>query len=694
MNKSDVLNLVSDLSSIDGISVSKTFPVRTRSYKEGYRVYVKYIFDDERCPQNLETLVKNGYDKRTVLRDHGYGVQKFMSSVIQPIIDKYSNLNITVNHNLSGMYGYDVWDEVTLTVKPASGIVGNPGHDLEESSEYVATPQALDRESMIQQLLDVSEDDNMTDFIFERAEYMINEYRIEANPDWDLADILDTFDTEHLEELLQYVMDYCKNQSMDENLESTESSTTVLTIEVMSGVNADGFTAIVTDSISGEEIFRQKYYYGYDASYDRRWASSRAPYVTDIINDLKSQYNVSDVEVTSGNNVFRGDSMSSDSVEKFKRNYLSENVTTVSEDDYDDCYESLFEDTQMTDAQRLALQELEYCLEYGEISQEEHDMGMNIQWDINSEDVVLFIAGMDTLGVSLSDIEHVEYGDCDESEFDGCYSVTMSNGSVKQYGWHDMDMTGALTAIEDSCCLSEDFDDGWEKRFDWANKYYKDSMIISGVRGYPDASKISHWHLESTRPAKHLGNFRSLEDAKAAGEKELARKNKANSAKEPQFGVHQFSTDSIIFRGTDRACGKFIDEHEELWDDAEVYMIMPDDPHYRNLDEDYARVDAKDFVKHPMNYDVTSMLSFEVEDGVKVYLHRGPGKQREFYIIIGDTYVQHSFNKIETVEKYLRKKKLVKESISESVQYKRRRELDKLKLHNRFQKADNLDDEF
>ena len=52
-----------------------------------------------------------------------------------------------------------------------------------------------------------------------------------------------------------------------------------------------------------------------------------------------------------------------------------------------------------------------------------------------------------------------------------------------------------------------------------------------------------------------------------------------------QFGVHQFSTNSIIFRGTEEECGKYIDKHKELWDDAEVYMMTPDDPHYKRTDE-------------------------------------------------------------------------------------------------------------
>ena len=126
-------------------------------------------------------------------------------------------------------------------------------------------------------------------------------------------------------------------ESMNESANEL-SSKAILYIEVMSGVNADGFTAIVADSISGEEIFRQTYYYGYTASYDRRWASSRAPYVTDIINDLKSRYNVSNVEVTAGKNLFRGDSMSSDSVEKFKNKYLNESIS-LSDDQLDKAME-------------------------------------------------------------------------------------------------------------------------------------------------------------------------------------------------------------------------------------------------------------------------------------------------------------------------------------------------------------------
>ena len=46
-----------------------------------------------------------------------------------------------------------------------------------------------------------------------------------------------------------------------------------------------------------------------------------------------------------------------------------------------------------------------------------------------------------------------------------------------------------------------------------------------------------------------------------------------------QYGVHDFNQQSIIFRGTEDECAEFIDSNG-LWDDAEIYTIMPDDPNY------------------------------------------------------------------------------------------------------------------
>ena len=71
---------------------------------------------------------------------------------------------------------------------------------------------------------------------------------------------------------------------------------------------------------------------------------------------------------------------------------------------------------------------------------------------------------------------------------------------------------------EDSDAKLIESEDGWVKRFNWADKYYKDDYVISAIPGYPDATKIAHWHVEKVRPngstISHLGNYSSLEKAK------------------------------------------------------------------------------------------------------------------------------------------------------------------------------------
>jgi len=849
MNEHDVKSLVSDLSSIDGIFVSETFPVRTRKYAQGYRVYAKYIFDDQQYAQNLETLVKNGCDKNTVLEDRGECVKKFMDSAIRSIIDKYSNLNIAVNHKLWGIAGHDVWDEVTLTVKPASGIA----EDLETELEIPAPYNQY-------------------------YEFSPNEVNFDELPDAfdhykDLKVIAELYAKEQYEDALaDNCLDFCwlVEDEIGKLLLVTTAGLRVypITLEEIQNCVGDGSSDNYFDFDEG--------YTGEPSSTEYGDAVSR--YFREMT-DAIEKYNIRKIGrkrsieydgVVNGHKFFfvEGNTgtghyakelyidgkevnlyQSKESERSFA--YLNEmnqfgilSLVKMLENDnlsgivyrdvdtLDDYEEGLVEDVEMSDAQRLALQELDSCLECGELTAEKHALAYQIQWDINFEDVLLFINGIDA---DLKDIKHVEYGDCDETKFDGCYSVTFHNGDVKNYGWHDFDMTGSLTCIDCNegilsaitgmtpVGLTEDVDDGWEKPFDWTERYVKDGFVI--YNNYQGA-----WHLEQTRPkTKHFGNYKTLEAAKAAGDKEIAARENKNRGKKPQFGVHRFSTDSIIFRGTEAECGKYIDDREELWDDAEVYMMTPSDPHYlqegtgsdtahvirdvlttaskedkdgwtktiadiidvipdqyiddlyditseklkdvkvtdaekkkildasgsdidlnndfdtvgkilalfdvqswdaatlkkfvlvvlgivavieptpileivtavvsllpadivktilsitntignpvgaigtianrayqSSKNEDYARVDAKDFVKHPMNYDVTSMLEFEVQDDVKVYIHRGPGRQREFYIIIGDAYVQHAFNKLETVEKYLRRNNLVKEVISES----------------------------
>lgn len=92
-----------------------------------------------------------------------------------------------------------------------------------------------------------------------------------------------------------------------------------------------------------------------------------------------------------------------------------------------------------------------------------------------------------------------------------------------------------------------------------------------------------------------------------------------------QYGVHQFSTDSIIFIGTEEECGKYIDNNKKLWDDAEVYRMTPDDPHYKKIeeayaDEPYGAYDVKRLVsgRAPDYWWVKKEIEMDFGDGAKV----------------------------------------------------------------------------
>lgn len=77
-----------------------------------------------------------------------------------------------------------------------------------------------------------------------------------------------------------------------------------------------------------------------------------------------------------------------------------------------------------------------------------------------------------------------------------------------------------------------------------------------------------------------LHENRQIELAKSILEAAGYKVEKLKEAEDVQYGVHQFSTGSIIFRGTEEECIQYIDKRRNLWNDAEVYEMTPDDPHY------------------------------------------------------------------------------------------------------------------
>lgn len=109
----------------------------------------------------------------------------------------------------------------------------------------------------------------------------------------------------------------------EESLKEAFSGTSVMTIKLQRGIKADGFIISIKDT-EGNEVFKQEYSYGVNASYDERMANAQAPYTTDILRDLVSTYNVNRIEVTKGKNIFKGTDVDDKYVTNFKKDYLSE----------------------------------------------------------------------------------------------------------------------------------------------------------------------------------------------------------------------------------------------------------------------------------------------------------------------------------------------------------------------------------
>ena len=100
-------------------------------------------------------------------------------------------------------------------------------------------------------------------------------------------------------------------------------------IEVFSGGNSDGFSITITED--GTVVFEEEYRYGRDASWNKKSATDKAPYVADIINRLCSDYDVdrTNIKVVPGRNVFKQTPVDDKTVEEFKQEYI-ESSTVLS----------------------------------------------------------------------------------------------------------------------------------------------------------------------------------------------------------------------------------------------------------------------------------------------------------------------------------------------------------------------------
>lgn len=93
----------------------------------------------------------------------------------------------------------------------------------------------------------------------------------------------------------------------------------IMEIILESGISSDGF------KIKIENDFNHTYRYGYDASYDTKFANDSKPYVSDIIFELMKEYEISpsDVKIINGHNTFKGEE-NTDNIEEFREKYCEE----------------------------------------------------------------------------------------------------------------------------------------------------------------------------------------------------------------------------------------------------------------------------------------------------------------------------------------------------------------------------------
>ncbi len=107
--------------------------------------------------------------------------------------------------------------------------------------------------------------------------------------------------------------------------ESTSLSTmNALKIKVASGINSDGFDVTVVDD-RNHTVYEHSYSFGWNASWDKRFASNDKPYVSDVIKSLCDKYNIpkENIFVYAGMNMFAGKPVKADAVERFKTKYVN-----------------------------------------------------------------------------------------------------------------------------------------------------------------------------------------------------------------------------------------------------------------------------------------------------------------------------------------------------------------------------------
>ena len=138
------------------------------------------------------------------------------------------------------------------------------------------------------------------------------------------------------------------------------------------------------------------------------------------------------------------------------------------------------------------------------------------------------------------------------------------------------------TSVEGSTDIDDPNNNGWEKRWDFLDNYYKGNLVISKI-----SSPVDGWHIEKVAPngrtIKHLGNYKSLESAMEAADKHLCN----------HCGSHAYDENGNVVE----ASQSYLDRIEELMEQGldeetasrEAYAeFYPDDYDADDYDEIYS----------------------------------------------------------------------------------------------------------
>lgn len=170
-----------------------------------------------------------------------------------------------------------------------------------------------------------------------------------------------------------------------------------------------------------------------------------------------------------------------------------------------------------------------------------------------------------------------------DAEFRGDLRIPERMQLDSEYRNDDIYSTSQITrSVECAANIDDPNNNGWVKRWDFLDNYYKGNLVISKI-----SSPVDGWHIEKVAPnghtIKHLGNYKSLESAMEAADKHLCN----------HCGSHSYDENGNVVE----ASQSYLDRIEELMEQGldedtasrEAYAeFYPDEYDADDYDEIYS----------------------------------------------------------------------------------------------------------